>query len=148
MEQVGSVYPVKITHFPPSMSSIVTITNPVYLGSIPTLTLQSLDSLGMAYYEATYVYTLTFTGPTFGTGTPVHSANGLYSATFDPTKIGSYSIAVTLSNSYTTTFPSISTSISGSPKTITVIGPTWSTTTLTTNFYIYAVAANMVTLPA
>ena len=91
---------------------------------------------------------LTFTGPTAGTVTPVHSANGLYSATFEPTIVGTYTVAVALSNSYTDAFPLISTYISESPKTITVVAPTWLTTPLTTNFYIYAAAAKTVTLPA
>ena len=89
-----------------------------------------------------------YTGPTSGTIAPTHLANGLYSATFEPTKMGTYTVAVALSNSYTAAFPLISTSISGSPKTITVVAPTWVATPFTTNFYIYAAAAKTVTLPA
>jgi len=62
------------------MSTIVTFTNVIPLGTTATLTIQSVNSSGIAFYEATYVYSLTYTGPTSGTTSPTHSANGLYSA--------------------------------------------------------------------
>ena len=81
-EQVGATYPVQVTHFPPSMSSIMTYTKVAPLGTTATLTIQSVDSSGIAFYEATYIYTLTYTGPTSGSIAPTHLANGLYSAYF------------------------------------------------------------------
>ena len=92
------------------MSTIETITDTVPLGSSATLTPQSRDSSATAYYCADYVYTLTYTGPETGTMTPiVHSANGLYSASFLPTTVGTYTVTVTLRNSYTNANPLVST---------------------------------------
>ena len=89
------------------MTTIETITDTVPLGSSATLTLQSRDSSATDYYSADYIYTLTYTGPETGTMTPIfHSANGLYSASFLPTTVGTYTVTVTLSNSYTNANPS------------------------------------------
>ena len=81
-----------ITDYAPSQTTLVSITSQVLLGGVATLTLQSKDNSANNFYSATYVYTLTYTGPTTGTLTPAHSANGLYSASFTPTKLGSYTV--------------------------------------------------------
>ena len=145
----GQSYTVTVSdYFAPSKSTIVSIQSSVLLGSAVTLTLQSSDNSGNAFYSSLYVYSLTYTGPTTGSVTPVHSANGLYSASFTPSKSGSYTVSVNLSNFYTSANPSVSKEISGSPKVVAVIAPTWSTAALTqTVFFIYAPNADTVTLP-
>jgi hypothetical protein len=149
----GVSYPVTVSWaaYAPSKSTIVSYTSSILFGSSGSITIQSRDDSGNPYYSPTYTYTFMYTGPVTGSGTPVHSANGLYSRSYSPSKTGLYTLSVQLSNGYTTANPSVSKEISGSPLTasLTVIGPTWSTGALTqTKFFIYGSAADTVTLPA
>ena len=65
--------------------------------------------------------------------------------------IGTYTLTVSLSNSYTEFYPSVSKEISGSPIDIIVLAPNpiWSTDALSQSaFFIYAAAAVSITLPS
>ena len=105
----------KVFDYAPSKSKIVSIQSKVLLGSAVNLTIQSSDNSGNTFYNSSYIYSLTYTGPTKGSVTPVHSANGLYSASFYPSISGSYTVSVKLSNFYTSANPAVSNEISESP---------------------------------
>ena len=87
--------------------------------------IQSLDLYGVVLDATSDVYSVKFTRSDSGgseqlTTTAVYKSAGLYETKITPTIAGKYTVTVHMSNSYTTSYPSVSTEISGSPFTVTV----------------------------
>ena len=144
----------------PNSSTVESKPSSVIAGESYSMTMQSRNAAGTAYSvnDDTYYITWTCTesarcGSTSYTGYGSHYSSGLYTASFTPTKAGTYTINVYMTNDYTAAVPSVSTTVSGQGYTVTVYpgeidpakcytnlsGSPLTQASIAYNFYIYFV---------
>ena len=125
-EIIGSPFTVSVDS-DPELCKIQTFTTAHIAGELYTLTIQSRDGNGNPLDSTFDVYTVQLTRTDGGgtqqlTTTAVYqpASGGIYKAFLTPTIAGRYKMTVSIANAYTTTYPSISTNIIGSPFFLTV----------------------------